>query len=401
MSFGDYNRRMKIVHISLSGPYTEGWSYHENMLPYWHKKLGNDVVLIARDTKYVKDSIVHCEPQKKVQDNGVILYRIRIKDKKINSWIRPKKFDLLNILFLEKPEVIWVHGVLNHFIDIVADYKKMNNNDVIIVADNHTDFYNYGTDFLRKINLIHFRTRLKKIDPQISIYYGVTPGRVDFLSTELGIDKKKIKLSLQGGNPDEINYAAKDTIRLSFRRKYNIPDDSFIYVTGGKLDQKKKILELIHSYSESKSSNTRLIIFGSISSDCSKAFEDALKKDSRIVFLGWLNSEETSNVFLSSDLGIFPGGHSVLWEKALACGLACCFESRTGFEHVFMGGAIKLQKENGNILFDYDSFPTNVVFKNIHQKIQEIRYCYLYDSIAKSSLDDFYLLKKSFHNFND
>ena len=38
---------MKIVHICLSGPYSDGYSYQENMLARFHKKSGYEVDIIT------------------------------------------------------------------------------------------------------------------------------------------------------------------------------------------------------------------------------------------------------------------------------------------------------------------------------------------------------------------
>lgn len=382
---------MKIVHISLSGPYTEGWSYHENLLPYWHMSLGNQVTLIARNSKYnEKGEIVPCEPEKKMQDNGILLYRLRIKNRKINSWIKPKRSQLIKILIEEKPDYIWIHGVMNHFLKYVVEYKKKYNSDVIISADNHTDFYNYKNDLLRRINLVFLRLRLKSIKKYINMFYGVTPGRCDFLHDQLGIENDKIKLSLQGGNPDEIDYESKETINKNIRKKYGIPENSFIYVTGGKLDNKKKIIELIKSFSFSSSKNIRLLIFGSISKEILKDFKEMCSMDDRIIYIGWLNTSDTNNVFLSSNLGIFPGGHSVLWEQALSCGLPCAFERRKGFEHVFSGGSECLQYSVDNqIQFDFDNFPLSDDYFKIMQKAQTTRTKFLYSDIARETIKDF------------
>ena len=39
--------RMKIVHICLAGPFTDGWNYQDNMISKYHKKMGFDVTVIA------------------------------------------------------------------------------------------------------------------------------------------------------------------------------------------------------------------------------------------------------------------------------------------------------------------------------------------------------------------
>lgn len=38
---------MKIVHMMLCGPVTDGWSYQDNLLTKYHRKLGYDVTMIT------------------------------------------------------------------------------------------------------------------------------------------------------------------------------------------------------------------------------------------------------------------------------------------------------------------------------------------------------------------
>ena len=40
----------------------------------------------------------------------------------------------------------------------------------------------------------------------------------------------------------------------------------------------------------------------------------------------------------ASDLVVFPGLHSVMWEQAVALGVPCIFRDIEGFHHVDIGG---------------------------------------------------------------
>ncbi len=57
-----------------------------------------------------------------------------------------------------------------------------------------------------------------------------------------------------------------------------------------------------------------------------------------IKYIGWIPSHEVYKYFLASDLGAFPGTHSVLWEQACGCGLPCAFKKWDGMSHVDIGG---------------------------------------------------------------
>mgnify|MGYP000962534106 CR=1 FL=1 len=57
-----------------------------------------------------------------------------------------------------------------------------------------------------------------------------------------------------------------------------------------------------------------------------------------ISYLGWQKTDEILNLLLSSDLGFFPGTHSVIWEQACGVGLPCVFKNWDGIQHVDLGG---------------------------------------------------------------
>ena len=53
----------------------------------------------------------------------------------------------------------------------------------------------------------------------------------------------------------------------------------------------------------------------------------------------WIPSDRVYDYFLASDLAVFPGTHSVLWEQACACGLPGIYKSWEGMKHVDMNGS--------------------------------------------------------------
>jgi hypothetical protein len=72
----------------------------------------------------------------------------------------------------------------------------------------------------------------------------------------------------------------------------------------------------------------------------------SLSSRSNIHNIGWVDSNKVYDYFLASDLVVFPGTHSVLWEQACACGLPGIFRDWAGMHHVDVGGnAIFLQKD--------------------------------------------------------
>ena len=75
---------MKIVHIALMGPYTDNWSYQDNILPRMHHRLGHQVFVIAPCFKHENGgAIVPTQPGEYTLDDGVQVIRLPIKRKGI------------------------------------------------------------------------------------------------------------------------------------------------------------------------------------------------------------------------------------------------------------------------------------------------------------------------------
>jgi hypothetical protein len=71
-----------------------------------------------------------------------------------------------------------------------------------------------------------------------------------------------------------------------------------------------------------------------------------LSEDIHIRHVGWIPSDKAYDYFLASDLAVFPGTHSVLWEQACACGIPGVFKDWQGMHHVDVGGNALFLKES-------------------------------------------------------
>lgn len=56
---------MKVLHICLASFYIDNYSYQENLLPIYHKKMGYDVEIIASLFNFDKNGIGYFEKKEK------------------------------------------------------------------------------------------------------------------------------------------------------------------------------------------------------------------------------------------------------------------------------------------------------------------------------------------------
>lgn len=386
---------MKVVHLILSCFYKEGYGYQENILPYKHKQLGFDTTIV---TRFATENVLPIMESGNrgishyINKNGVDVYILPTNNNLLRKFpfisrIINHTVKLYQVLDELSPDVIFCHGVFISDYRIVIKYKKKNPH-IKIFVDNHSDYYNTPVkkNFLATLYRKHFQIPLiKSLENNSEMFWGVTPWRVDYLREVFGVSVEKSNLLVMGGDEDLVNWSSRDYIRREVRSKYRIKESDFLIVSGGKMDESKNTHILIDSIKELD--NVKLLLFGSINSTIEKLVKDV----ENVIYIGWQKSEDVYDIFLSADLGVFPGTHSVLWEQACASGLPCIFKDWDGhMNHVDIGGNCVLIKN-----IDIDSLKSNILhliknsddlskMKNIAQT--GAREYFSYKQIAKRSI---------------
>jgi glycosyltransferase involved in cell wall biosynthesis len=149
----------------------------------------------------------------------------------------------------------------------------------------------------------------------------------------LGVDENKISISLSGVS------------RKKIRSELSIGDDKIVICTGGRLDSRKKVVELIKGFNK-LDHNAILLIFGEVLSDIKEEFENLLQQSINVRYLGWLNDEKIYEVFYLSDLAIFPGSKSSLWEVATSISLPVFAQFWPGIDYIDFNGNIEFINVN-------------------------------------------------------
>lgn len=336
---------MKITHIMLSNFYVEGLGYQENLLPIYHKKLGYEVSIVTSvfSNSYLGDSrYINCDEY--INDFGIKVTKLRRKkrlifgkDVSFNSY-----YNVFESLINENPDIIFIHGLLAFAnIDIIKFLKRRPN--VIAYADQHGDYYNgpYKTLKQKFIIKVIWNPKIRPLIKYVSKFWGTTPWRCDYLERVYKIPKNKISFLTMGADVDRIDFDNKEIIRKKIREQYNINQSDFLIISGGKIDSTKNIHKLMAAFSKLKFDYIKLLVFGNCTADMEKIIND-FKNDKRIIYIGWIDSSKVYDLFLSSDLAVFPGTHSVLWEQACGCGLPAIFKKWIGMQHVYRNGNCQL-----------------------------------------------------------
>lgn len=336
---------MKILHLCLGNYYADNFGYQENIITRYHKEEGLDVVIIASRINYdpKRGSQFLAKPGEYINEDGIKIKRINYKYTTNRIFLKFSKIlrmydGLYKHTEEEDPDIIFIHNPQFWDIKQVIKYKKRNKN-VIIYADNHADYINSAKNFLSR-NILHkiiWKYRIKKFLPYCEKIWGVTPNRCDFLKEVYDVPPKKIDLLPIGAESEKIGFANQNEIRREIRTNFSLKEDDFVLVSGGKIDKRKNIHHLIEAVNQLDNPKIKLLLIG-VPNEEMKDIVERISGTDYIKKAGWVEPESIYNYFLASDLAIFPGTHSVLWEQAVGTGIPCIFKRWKGMAHVDVGG---------------------------------------------------------------
>jgi glycosyltransferase involved in cell wall biosynthesis len=315
--------------------------------------------------------IIHNTKYEIINDN-IELHRLDYKFKLpyfLNSKIRIYS-NLLRLLNEIMPDLIYINGLQMFDLYTIIKFKKLHSK-VIIFGELSATFDNSAKTLLSKLFLhkLFYKKIIQDSLPYIDkIYYG-SSASLTFSSSiystsvtsdilPLGVDDNLIDL----------------TLRLSvdkLREKYYVDKDSFVFITGGKIDNNKKVYELIDAFRRIPIKKMSLIIFGDFT-EPSRSLMDYINSDRRIRLLGWRSSTAIHELFRLSDVAVFPGSKSALWESAIAMGLPLIAQFWRGMEYIDFDGNIYYLLNNGDVSEIYRSMlelHNNIILRNNMSKI--------------------------------
>ena len=336
---------MKIVHICMT-QYSNGWTYQENLLSKYHKLTGNDVTMITSMYHYKEGKLVEDIKSEFLDINGVKVIRL---EKNSDGFMKkmPKYNYFYETLCKEEPEIIFSHGCQYRDVVFVCKYLK-DNPKVKLFVDNHADYSNSATNFISK-NILHkviWKYYAHKLLPYTEKFWGVLPGRVDFLTDVYGLPKDKCELLVMGADDEFVEKSISEMADRKLRIKFDIKKEDFLIVTGGKIDRAKLQIELlIKAVSNLDKEHIKLLIFGSIEDEIKDKIM-SLVDGKKIIYAGWITPEQSYDYFAIADLVVFPGRHSVFWEQAAGQGKPMICKSWAGTHHVDVGGNVLFLKKD-------------------------------------------------------
>lgn len=216
------------------------------------------------------------------------------------------------------PEVIVFHGLCGYSLLEVARYVRKNPKTVLH-ADSHEDFNNSARTWMSKwvLHFLFYRTIFQLSLPAIRSVSCISKETELFVLNFYGCPAAKAQFLPLGGTvfSDE-DYLQR---RKAARAEYQWGDELRIFVQSGKFDGAKRLLDSLAAFSALPGENLRLMLAGVFMDDVKDAAEEMLRKDPRIIKLGWLDTQGLTSLLIGADVYVQPGSQSATMQMAVCC----------------------------------------------------------------------------------
>jgi glycosyltransferase involved in cell wall biosynthesis len=313
---------MKIAHICLASAFTEGMGYQENLLVEINRLDGHEVLVVSDCKRFEGSLIVETKPEDRLMANGARLVRIPfdcVGPRYLTQKVK-RSHRLFPLLEKYRPDAILYHGVIGWELRSLSRYKNYFP-DVKIYLDSHEDRHNSATNWLSYNVQYRMLTRwlAHRVLPDVEKILYISAETKDFLVDVLDLPTERLEYYPLGGVvvPD----LKRAATRRAERSKLGLMDDQIVFLHSGKMESRKRTLEVLSAFRSLNASSARLVLVGSLEEDVRLEIESAISRDNRVLFLGWKNRDELSDIMCMADVYVQPGGQSVSLQHAICCGL--------------------------------------------------------------------------------
>lgn len=379
-----------IANIGLIGPYSEGFTYQDNLLPKYQARLGYEVYYITNAFSWSKSGELHyVGKQDYVNTDGVHVIRLDNDQKKDLSYRFRTHSNLQVVLDRIGPQIVFLHGCQTRDASIVVRYLKAHP-DCRLFVDNHADASNSATNWLSKyvLHRVIWGHYAKMLQPYAARFWGVLPARVDFLIENYGIPREQCELLVMGADDDEVVRASTVGVRKAVRENLGFKKTDFIVVTGGKIDlAKAEVLDLMDAVLGC-GENVKLLMFGPVVPELEDAVSKRAESD-KITWLSWASASESYDYFGCANIACFPGRHSVYWEQAAGMGVPLILKRWDGTDHIDVCGNVLFLDGGGIEPIEValrESMADHLDQQVLWRNAEKAATCFLYSDIARRSI---------------
>lgn len=311
---------MKVLHCCLSCFYIDGYNYQENVLARENFAAGDAVLVLASTENFDENGRLTYSPAGAyVGKDGVGVVRVRYRKwlphalmKKVRAY--PRVYQEIDRL---KPDVILFHGLCAWELNTLIRYKKKNPS-VKLYLDSHEDFNNSARSILSKylLHYLFYRTIFRRAIKYADKILCISLETMDFVGKFYGCPTHKMEYFPLGGVIfDDEEY---ENARVATRSKYGIKSSDMIFLQSGKFDKKKKLAESLACFLQLPyDASIRYFIVGILQNEVKSEVESLILRDHRIIFLGWKEAAELTNLLCAADVYVQPGSQSATLQNSI------------------------------------------------------------------------------------
>ncbi|NMB44451.1 MAG: glycosyltransferase family 4 protein, partial [Clostridiales bacterium] len=315
---------MRILHLMLSNYYIDNVTYQENLLTRQNLMDGHLVRIIASTETFVSPNrLGYVKPSTYTNEDGIEVTRIpyrKLLPLKVMAKIRSYS-GLYKMIENFKPDVILHHGVPSYELLTLVKYKKKHPN-IKLYLDSHEDFHNSARNFISR-EILHrsfYGPIARKAIAYVDKILCINIEAFDFLNSLYKIPFEKMELFPLGG----IIFPENEVLekRLKIRNELGISRDEILMVHTGKMQKRKRTVELLKAFVQVKDEKMKLYLIGELTSDVESAVKPIIKSDERIKHLGWMSGDKLIDFLCATDVYLQPGSQSATLQNAICCGCA-------------------------------------------------------------------------------
>ncbi|MDR3156986.1 MAG: glycosyltransferase family 4 protein [Lactobacillales bacterium] len=308
-------KRNNILHICLTAGYTESSGYQEVVLSKQNALDGKKTSVISTNVIRRGNKLVKTKPGLIITKEGVNVYRL--KSNVTNRNIR-KFYDVKDLIYKIKPDVIFFHGLCSWELNTVLKYKKKNMY-VKLYVDNHADFNNSAQNlFLYIFHKFMWLYFIKKALPYLDKLFYICDSSKNYLQKMYKIPYEILEFYPLGGVLfDEVKWKRCREIR---RRELNLSNNDILFLHSGKMDSLKRTKDVLKAFQKIENDNAKIILIGAIPYDLEKDIMSLVDKDERVRFLGWKTFDELREYMCASDVYVQFGSMSASLQQSICCG---------------------------------------------------------------------------------
>ncbi len=319
---------MKILHLCLSCFYIDKATYQENALVQQNVKDGHEVLVIASTENFSSEGKrIYSKPMEYMGTDGATVKRIPYV-----SWLPAKIAQKLRIhtgvynhIKDFSPDMMLFHGLCGREIITAARYTK-DHPEVLFYIDSHEDWYNSARGFISRefLHKLYYRFYARRAAQQARKVLCISLETMDFVTEVYGIPKNQLTFYPLGGYP--IPAAEYQQRRSAARQQLKQSLDSIIYVQSGKQTHRKKLIQTLQAFAKAAPENSCLLITGSLHEEIKEQAEQLIAANPQVMYLGWKNAEELTNILCAADVYVQPGTQSVTMQHSMCCHCAIAID---------------------------------------------------------------------------